>query len=156
MTLHRPDWDTYFLDIARVVAARADCRRAQHGAVVVNKEHRIVATGYNGSAPGGPSCLAGSCSRGLLSVEQMAHLSGDYTNCISLHAEQNAIAFADHRDTVGATIYVTGQPCDMCRKLIAAAGIARVLYPQARRSSGRTDVEAHPVSAHPDGPVGAV
>lgn len=129
MTLHRPDWDPYFLAIARAVAARADCRRAHHGAVIVDQHRRIVATGYNGSAPGGPSCLMGSCPRGLLSDEEVAHNSGDYTNCISLHAEQNAIAFANHSDTVGSTIYITGEPCGMCAKLIVAAGITRVVYP---------------------------
>lgn len=129
MTLHRPSWDDYFEVIARSVAARADCRRAQHGAVIVDTQHRIVSTGYNGSAPGGPSCLEGACTRGLLTSEELAHNHADYTNCISLHAEQNAIAFADHRDTVGATIYITGKPCDGCAKLIAAAGIARVKFP---------------------------
>lgn len=124
----RPPWDSYFLDIARAVAARGDCRRAQHGAVIV-KDRRIVSTGYNGSHPGGPSCLAGQCPRGLLSREQEPGVSlggagsNDYSNCVALHAEQNAIAYAARRDTEGAVIYITGQPCDMCSKLIAAAGI---------------------------------
>lgn len=123
----RPDWSEYFLGIARAVAARADCRRAQHGAVIVDRERRIISTGYNGSPPGGDSCLAGKCPRGLLSSEEIAHLSPDYSNCIALHAEMNAIAYAG-RDTRGATIYITGPPCDMCSKLIAAAGIRDIVY----------------------------
>jgi dCMP deaminase len=125
----RPDWDTYFLNIAEAVATRADCRRAQHGAVIV-KNNRIISTGYNGSPPGGKSCLAGECPRGLLSQEQLAHLSADYTNCIALHAETNAVAFASGADTAGATIYIAGghAPCDMCSKLLSAAGITRVVY----------------------------
>ena len=27
--MQRPDWDTYFMDIARVVASRGNCRRRQ-------------------------------------------------------------------------------------------------------------------------------
>ena len=133
MTLHRPGWDDYFLDIAQAVARRADCRRAQHGAVVVTTDHRICGCGYNGSPPGGPSCFEGACPRGLKTTEELAHLAGDYSNCRAVHAEANALLYADHRDTVGATIYITGEPCSMCAKLIAAAGIARVIYPVGRK-----------------------
>lgn len=124
----RPLWDEYFLTIAWAVARRADCRRARHGCVIV-KNHRIVATGYNGSPSKGPSCLAGKCERGLLSVDELGHLSADYSNCISLHAEQNAIAYAAGQETRGATAYLTGPPCNMCGKLLEAAGIERVVYP---------------------------
>lgn len=124
----RPTWDDYFLEIALAVSKRADCTRAQHGAVIV-KNHRIVSTGYNGSVAGGPSCRAGQCPRGRLSHEQLAHNVPDYSNCVALHAEQNAIAYASHAETEGATIYITGKPCDMCAKLIAAAGIVRTVVP---------------------------
>lgn len=124
----RPDWHDYFLGIAAAVAKRADCRRARHGAVIVDREHRIISTGYNGSPPGGKSCLAGECPRGMLSAEEIAHLTPDYSNCIALHAEQNAIAYANGRETRGASIYITGPPCDMCSKLIRAAGITNVFY----------------------------
>ena len=124
----RPDWDRYFLDICKSVAARADCRRAQHGCVIV-KDKRIVSTGYNGSPSGGPSCLAGECPRGLLSQEECSSLSS-YENCVAIHAEANAIAYASHSDTVGGTLFVTGKQCDMCRKLSMAAGIKRVVWPE--------------------------
>lgn len=124
----RPDWNRYFLDIAAAVAARADCRRARHGAVIV-KDRRIVSTGYNGGPAGGPSCLAGECPRGLLSYEELPALSS-YDSCHALHAETNAIAYANRSDTVGATIYVAGgkPPCTMCSKLIQAAGIRSVIW----------------------------
>lgn len=124
----RPDWDTYFINIAREVASRADCRRAKHGCVIV-KDRRIVATGYNGSAAGGPSCLKGECPRGLLTTEQLAHNSADYSNCHALHAEMNAVAHANRHDTVGATAYITGRPCDSCGKILQAAGIEKVVTP---------------------------
>lgn len=123
----RPDWDTYFMGIVDAVRKRADCRRAQHGCVIV-KENRVISTGYNGSPAGSGSCLRGECPRGLLSNEECRSLSS-YENCISLHAEQNAIAYADSRDTRNATLYVSGRQCDMCRKLAMAAGIRRVVWP---------------------------
>lgn len=142
--MQRPSWDQYFLDIAREVSRRADCRRAQHGCVIVTKDRRIASTGYNGSIPGGPSCLAGECPRGLLSLEERPSLSS-YENCHALHAEQNAIAFASHSDTVGGTAYITGQPCDMCGKLLRAAGVQRIVYP------GMPDVQSTPASIQGEG-----
>lgn len=127
MSPTRPDWDTYFLGIADAVATRADCRRAQHGAVIV-KERRIVSTGYNGSPPGGSSCLAGECPRGLLTKDELPSNHADYSNCVALHAEQNAIAYANRGDTEGAVLYITGEPCDMCSKLVKAAGIERTVW----------------------------
>jgi dCMP deaminase len=128
----RPDWDDYFLVVARAVSSRADCTRARYGAVIVDVDRRVVSTGYNGSPPGGPSCLAGDCPRGRFTREEVSsYQSGnqDFTDCVALHAEQNAIAWADRSRTKGGTIYIAGggPPCDMCVKLILAAGIERVV-----------------------------
>ena len=67
----RPDWDTYYLSIAREVATRADCTRARHGAVIVDTDHRPVSFGYNGAPSGHPGCLEGACPRGRLTPEQL-------------------------------------------------------------------------------------
>jgi dCMP deaminase len=133
----RPSWDDYFLDIAVAVAARADCRRARYGAVIVDGDNRIVSTGYNGGPRWGPSCLQGKCPRGLLSQEELAPLHPDYSNCVALHAETNAIAFA-RTDCRGATLYIAERdgnhrpPCDNCEKLVMASGISRVITPLHR------------------------
>lgn len=104
----RPDWITYHLGLAKAAAQRADCRRAQHGAVVVRSDNTIAGTGYNAHWPGGPSCLKGECPRGLLSREMCPSLSSYDTGdpdhrCESLHAESNALA-----NTGSAT---QGTPC---------------------------------------------
>lgn len=131
----RPDWDAYFVGIARAVAARADCRRAKFGAVIVDRDRRIVSTGYNGAPSGAGSCLAGDCPRGLMTREEVAsHADGnhDFSNCISLHAEMNAVAYAGR--VPGGKIYIASldrpppiSPCDMCAKVIRAAGIEEVI-----------------------------
>ena len=132
----RPDWDDYFLALTVAVATRADCTRARHGAIVVSPDHRIVSTGYNGAPSGHLGCLtSGGCPRGRLSTDELAHLAGGYDDpnspgfCISVHAEANALLHAGLDRTRQATLYVTGEPCYGCRKLIAAAGIARVVWP---------------------------
>lgn len=147
----RPVWRVYFLDIAKAVAARADCRRAQHGAVVVDKDKRIVSTGYNAHYPGGPSCLKGECPRGrhypLMTGPEyhgcacgddmctgVASLSSYDTGapehrCESQHAESNALAFA-RTDTTGMTLFVTGEPCAGCIRTARAHRIATIIWPE--------------------------
>lgn len=105
------------MGIARQVARRATCDRAQVGAIIV-KERRILTTGYNGAPAGLPHC------------DDVGHLMVDGHCLRTLHAEQNAIIQAAlHGVSVrGGTIYVTHQPCLTCAKMIINAGIVRVVY----------------------------
>jgi dCMP deaminase len=123
----RPDWDSYFIGIARAVALRSDCLRAQVGAVIVDHRRRIVSTGYVGTFPGTPGCLAGACPRGKMSYQECQPGTA-YDNCISFHAEKNAILYSDRSRHEGGTIYVTREPCNWCGKLIAASGIVRSVF----------------------------
>lgn len=128
----RPSWDLFFLGIARAAAERADCRRAQHGAVVVRPDHRVAGLGYNGHWSKGPSCLAGECPRGLLSKEMCPSLSSYDTGdpdhrCESMHAESNALASTGEINA-GYTLYVTGQPCAGCIRTARAHRIARIVW----------------------------
>ena len=61
----RPGWEAWALGIAQAVAERGDCTRRRVGAVIIEPHrHRIVGAGYNGTEPGGLSCLKGECPRG--------------------------------------------------------------------------------------------
>lgn len=128
----RPDWDAYFLGIAEAVARRADCSRRQIGAVIV-KDNRIVSTGYNGAPAGMPGCLTdGACPRAKIVERTNQDVSYDEGPgaCIAIHAEANALLYASRDKCVGATLYVTSDlgPCPGCVKLIAGAGIVRVVH----------------------------
>ncbi len=122
----RPDWDEYFLGIAHAVAARSDCHRRKVGAVVV-KDRRIRGTGYNGAPAGEPGCL--SCPRRLSGVEPGSSYDTGTGACVAIHAEANALVYSDRTDLHGATLYLTTDPCDGCRKLIKASGVVRVVWP---------------------------
>ena len=125
----RPDWTTYWLDVARAVAARADCSRRQVGAVIVDEQNRLVSSGYNGSPPGGPSCLKGECPRGQMSKEAVAPESSYDSGagmCIAVHAEANAIIYGDPFRMRGGTVYVTDKPCVGCQRLIDGMGLGVV------------------------------
>lgn len=124
--MKRPTWDEYGLELARVVATRATCSRDMVGAVILNARNRVVSTGYNGAASGEIHCVDGGCPRGRLSYEEQPP-GGDYSNCVSLHAEVNAIVDAT-TPLIDCTLYVTRKPCDYCAKVIRAAGIKRVVF----------------------------
>lgn len=83
----RPDLDTYFMRIARVVATRSTCLHRQVGAVIVRGK-QVVSTGYNGAAAGHPHCLDIGCAREHVPSGSNMEL------CRGAHAEQNAINFA--------------------------------------------------------------
>ena len=129
----RMSWDDYFIGIATAVSARASCSRRQVGAVLVDKSHRVIGTGYNGAPSGAPDCLHGACPRGLCDYDAIPAgssyddpLSSGY--CVAVHAEANAI-LQSGRDAAGATMYVTDDPCTGCSTLIRAAGVSRIYTP---------------------------
>lgn len=125
----RPLWDVWAVRLASVVAERADCTRRQVGAVVLDVERRVVSTGYNGSFPGGPSCLAGECPRGRSGVEPGSSYDTGPGSCHAVHAEANAILYADRARLDGATLYITCAPCEGCQKLIKNTRLGRVVFP---------------------------
>ncbi|MCS7181257.1 MAG: cytidine/deoxycytidylate deaminase family protein [bacterium] len=120
----RPDWDTYFMEIAQLVSKRSTCIRRKVGAVLV-KEKRILATGYNGAPTGLSHCKDIGCIR-----EKMKIPSGErHELCRGLHAEQNAILqSAYHGVSIkGSKLYITCHPCSVCAKMIINAGIEEVI-----------------------------
>lgn len=119
----RPDWDEYFLSIAKLVSKRSTCLRRKVGAVLV-KEKRILATGYNGAPSNIEHCEKTGCIRERLKIP-----SGErHELCRGLHAEQNALLQAAlHGVSVeGAKIYATSQPCIICAKMLINAGIKEI------------------------------
>lgn len=132
MTDTRPSWDEWGLKLAVAVSLRGDCRRRQVGAVLMSPDHSIVSVGYNGSRPGGPSCLAGECPRGLLTAEELPPDSSYDSGiglCHSTHSEANCLLRASWNDMKDAVLYCTDRPCPGCQKLIDATPISRVVYP---------------------------
>lgn len=132
----RPSVDEWALGIAFAVAARADCSRRKVGAVLLGPDRRVVGVGYNGYPAGQPGCASeGACPRGRLSYEQV-EAGQSYTSgsgvCGALHAEENACSWVDRAARVGATLYVTDEPCPNCRRFLAGSGVAAVVWPGGR------------------------
>lgn len=124
----RPTWDEWGYQLAQTVARRADCSRRQVGAVLMSDDHRIIATGYNGAPSGQPGCLtSGACPRATSGVAPGSSYDTGAGACIALHAEQNLLLRASWTDMVGATLYVTDEPCDGCYRMILGTPIARLV-----------------------------
>ncbi|MDH5203073.1 MAG: deaminase [Nitrospirota bacterium] len=130
----RPDWDEYFIGIAKAVSVRATCLRRKYG-TVITKDNIIVSTGYNGAPSGMKDCLdVGKCTRKELRIPHGER----YELCHSVHAEANAIIRASVVELRGSTIYISGtdegknecpsEPCMMCKRMILNSKIARVVY----------------------------
>lgn len=133
--MYRPSWDEYFIMISLCVAKRGDCRRRQVGALVVDSDHRIVASGYNGIFPNRPGCLEGACPRGHYSYDEIPKGSSYKENCIAIHAERNALTYFWKAVESGlrilpssCTMYVSEPPCEWCLRLIQGAGFKRIVY----------------------------
>lgn len=128
----RPSWDEYGMTMAQTAALRADCTRRKVGAVLMGPDHSIISVGYNGGPSKGSSCLAGQCPRGQMSESELpsdsAYDTGGGT-CVALHAEWNVLLRTSWYQFEGSTLYVTCEPCHICKVLIAGTAIVRVVAP---------------------------
>ena len=109
--MDRLSWDEYFMVMATSASLRSPVETTKVGAVIVNSDHQILSTGYNGPLSGWPHFRVG----GDQSTEE--------------HAERNAIYFAaaNRGGLAGATLYTTVTPCVHCARAMLQAGIKRVV-----------------------------
>jgi deoxycytidylate deaminase len=115
----KASWDETWMAVADAIAERSACSRAHVGAVIVTRENRIVATGYNGPAAGDDRAC-GECPYAV----HWPDLT--YSDCLTIHAEANALSFCDRSDREGGTLYINGASCIDCAKLVANSGLRRV------------------------------
>jgi len=127
----RSSWDVYFMEIARQVATRATCDRKHVGAVLV-RDRIILSTGYNGSIRGMPHC------------DEVGHLMENGHCVATVHAEANAVLQAARTGVriEQSTLYTTASPCWPCFKLVANAGITRIVFGEFYRDQRIFDVAA--------------
>ena len=112
-------WDNRFMEMARVISTWSKDPSSQIGAVVVNDERRILATGYNGF----PKGIADT-------EERLNNKEEKYSRII--HAEMNALMNALYSGVSlkDSTLYVYGLPvCSSCAKCVIQAGVKRVVIP---------------------------
>lgn len=111
------DWTERFVALAEHIATWSKDPSTQVGAVVVNADRQVLATGYNGFP------------RGL--VDDPALLADrDYKYRVVVHAEENALLQAARTGVTlhGASLYTSLAPCSKCARLIIQSGIRAVYY----------------------------
>ena len=108
-------WDCSFLDMAETIAKKSKDPSTKVGAVIVDDQNRPVSWGYNGF----PRKIEDTPERLNNRDLKLQH---------TVHAEINAILFAERSRLEGATLYTYPfMPCSDCCILIIQSGIQRVV-----------------------------
>lgn len=107
-------FNKFFMDVAIRSAELSWCKKRKVGSVIT-KNNTIISVGYNGQPAGGSNCC-----------------EDDYgvTKYDTVHAEDNALRhlMKSHESSIGATLYVTLEPCERCASMIIQSGIKKVFY----------------------------
>jgi len=111
---------SFFITFAKFLAERTDEPTAGVGAVVINKDHEIVAIGWNGFPT---KALYGEFARASRHDASVKDKKYPY----SIHAEQNALLLRNTKDFADGTLFVTKTPCDECTPLLQMQGIKTVV-----------------------------
>lgn len=103
----------YFSTIVDGVASASKDPSTKVGALIVDENHRIISTGYNGFVAG--------CDERYMSQERPLKYH------LVIHAEANALLYAN-RNLKGCILICTHAPCDNCLKHILQSGIREIYY----------------------------
>lgn len=152
----------YFMSIAEVTAGLSTAVRLKVGSVIV-RDHKILATGYNGTPTGWDNTcevteLMPWDSGPWLDPTEIWHqwpLEGRFwidgkevytryrlkTKEIVLHSEANALTkiARSTESSEGATMFCTHAPCLQCAKLIYQSGISKLYYRNTYRDNSGLD-----------------
>ena len=136
----RPSLDQWAMDVAQATAKRGTCLRRQVGCVLLDREKRVVATGYNGVAAGLPHCndpvvVPGRLPVTVINGRPYNHAcagasapSGQGLDlCEAIHAEQNALLRCGDVTKLWSC-YTTASPCVTCVKLLMSTPCWRVVF----------------------------
>jgi dCMP deaminase len=135
--------DEWALRLAEVTALRGTCLRRRVGAVLLDADGFVLATGFNGRAAGLPHCdeeirLVGLEHGGLGgAVYSYEHphacpaataASGTMLDaCEAIHSEANALMRCRDVREIEAC-YVTVSPCVACAKLLLNTACRRIVF----------------------------
>lgn len=112
-------WDLRFLRLAQLVASWSKDPSTKCGAVIARSK-RPISMGFNGFP------------QGMLDDEKL-YADREVKYSRTIHAEVNALTFAEE-SVAGLEIFVWPfAPCDRCAVQIIQAGIVRVVFPEATK-----------------------
>lgn len=125
---HRPAIGETMLEIANVIATRSTCARRSVGAVLVDKDNRVLSIGHNGPAKGMPHCTDKPCAGADCASGTGLDL------CQAIHAEQNALMFCSDIMKIDKC-FVTVSPCIHCVKMLMNTSCKTIIFKHAYPNS---------------------
>ena len=114
------EWEEYFMELAKLTAKRSKDPVTQVGAVIINKNKRVIGLGYNGFIDIPDNDKLFPWTKNSNTYEEIKY---SYV----IHAEANAILNSTS-SVKDSTLYVTLFPCRECAKLIIQSGIKKIVY----------------------------
>ena len=109
----RIGWEEYALDIAKTASKRSQDPYVKVGACALDKNHMMLAAGYNGLASG-------------KEVPNLFWSDRNGRRPYMIHAEANCLSMCKKGEV--DILAVTLLPCSSCATLIASYGIKKVVY----------------------------
>jgi dCMP deaminase len=111
-----PNWDESYLLDALYWSHRSHDAQTQCGCVLVGPDKVMISHGYNGFM------------RDIDSSSFPNTRPKKYP--FMFHSEENAVlnACRQGKKTLGATAYITTEPCNICLQLLWQVGISRIVY----------------------------
>lgn len=126
--------ENWYLNLSELIAKQSTCLSKKWGAVIINND-KLISIGFNASPKNIKSCEI--CNLQEYRRKNNLCRGTGYEQCLSVHAEVNAILNADRKMLVGSDLYLCGtengeyvkkpMPCTNCRKIIINAGIKKVI-----------------------------
>jgi dCMP deaminase len=111
--MNSTNWDDRYMEMAKLVAGWSKDPSTQVGAVIVSPDNHVVSVGFNGFP------------RGIEDNDRLNQRGTKYMNII--HAEMNALMFANC-PVKGCVLYTHPfQPCSQCAACIIQSGISKII-----------------------------
>jgi dCMP deaminase len=164
---NRPNVDAYFLALASLIATRSTCLRRSVGCVLVDERNHVLATGYNGVAPGRPHCNAAVEGAPVYREKTPAEINATaHPNDTGKYVKESPLVYPNacpghdapsgtNLEGCGAihaeenalvqckdpyaihTVYCTTEPCVRCTRMLQVTGAKRVVALEVYAGSGR-------------------
>lgn len=120
--MNRPNINQYYINIAFAAASRAGCPKRNVGAVITDKNNRVLSIGYNSPPRNLPTCHEVYCGADI-----------DGNPCIAAHAEIAALT-ACRSIQEAHNIYVTCSPCVACTQAIMTTPIQHLYFAEVHKT----------------------
>ena len=117
--------DDFYMGVAELAATESYAQKRKVGAVAV-KNGGILDFSYNGTLPGEPNTCEEVINGKLVTLPTV------------LHAEEHLLLklAKGKGGAKDSTIYCNWSPCSVCARLMAGAGIQRLVYKSLHKAEG--------------------